>query len=150
MKHDEKSLRTLRGRVEGLGAAKEGVHHWWMQRMTALALIPLSMFIMGSFFNAVVFGSGYASATAWLQSPYMAVAMIAFLIAGFHHAASGVQVVIEDYVHCPVVKTASIVIVKFAAALLALLGIVAVLHIMFAASPLPPANLNSFIHHVFQ
>src|ERR1700749_5335796 len=112
MKKNKSSMRSLLGRARGLGSAKEGVEHWWMQRLTALALIPLSLYIVGTFFNAVVFGSGYDSALAWLSSPVTAVTMILLFGTAFHHAASGVQVVIEDYVHCEMWKLLSIIAVK--------------------------------------
>jgi succinate dehydrogenase / fumarate reductase membrane anchor subunit len=140
MSKKSKSLRTPLGKVRGLGSAREGTHHWWRQRLTALALIPLSLVIMGSFFNAVVFGDGYSSAIGWLSSPFAAVVVILSLGVGFHHAASGVQVVIEDYVHGEALKLTSIIIVKFAAVSLALLGAIAVIKILFfSLPPLPPS-----------
>jgi succinate dehydrogenase / fumarate reductase membrane anchor subunit len=135
MKKDATSFRSLLGRARGLGSAKEGVEHWWLQRLTAIALVPLSLYIMGSFFNAVVFGSGYQSALGWLHSPLAATAMILILIAGFWHAILGVQVVIEDYVHCEVMKLTSIILVKLAGFALAALGILAVARIYFMGLP---------------
>jgi succinate dehydrogenase / fumarate reductase membrane anchor subunit len=135
MKKDAKSLRSVLGRVRGLGSAKEGVQHWWLQRLTALALIPLSLYVVGTFFNAVVFGSGYDSAIGWLHSPLAATSLILALVAGFWHAALGVQVVIEDYVHCEVMKLTSIIAVKFAAVLFAVLGILSVARIFFSGLP---------------
>jgi len=127
------SLRSALGRARGLGSAKHGVEHWWAQRMTALALIPLSIYGVAAFFNNVV-GGGYADAVVWLHSPFAAVLVILFILVAFHHAASGVQVVIEDYVHCEAVKLASIIAVKFLASAFALLGTIAVIKILFSVS----------------
>lgn len=128
---DEKSLRAPLARVRGLGSAHQGVRHWWGQRVTALALIPLSLYIVGAFFNAVVFGNGYQDAVAWLQSPFATTFMLLFIAVGFHHAVSGAQVVIEDYVHCEVAKTLSLLFIKFAAVFLAVLGILAAVKTLF-------------------
>ncbi len=134
MKKKPTSLRSPLGRAQGLGAAKEGVEHWWLQRLTAIALVLLTFCIMGSFFNGIVFGEGYDSAIAWLRSPFAATAMILFIGAGFHHAASGLQVVIEDYVHCEALKLASIILVKFVAISLAILGFLAVARVFLSGT----------------
>jgi succinate dehydrogenase / fumarate reductase membrane anchor subunit len=127
---EEKSFRSALGRVRGLGAAKGGTHHWWLQRVTALALIPLMFYLLNRFFTLVV-PDGYDGAVKFLHSPIAATAMVLFLAAGFHHAASGLQVVIEDYVHCEVAKTLSILTVKFIAAACAILGILATGKVFF-------------------
>jgi succinate dehydrogenase / fumarate reductase membrane anchor subunit len=134
MTKETKSMRTPLAEARGLGSAKDGVEHWWLQRLTALALIPLSMYVVGSFFNAVAFGSGYDSAIAWLSSPFGAVTMILLIGVGFHHAASGMQVVIEDYVHSEALKLISLIAVKFIAAALTLLGSLAVIKVLFHAA----------------
>jgi succinate dehydrogenase / fumarate reductase membrane anchor subunit len=129
--HDAPSMKSALGRVRGLGSARAGTEHWWMQRLTSLALIPLSLILMGSFFNAAVFGNGYADTVAWLHRPWGAGTVLLFLAVGFHHAASGTQVVIEDYVHCECMKLASVITVKFAAAAFAVIGILAAGKIFF-------------------
>jgi len=139
MKDKTKSLRTPLAKVRGLGSAKEGAEHWWMQRLTALALIPLSIYVIYSFFAEVVYG-GYDGATVWLRNPFAALAAILFVGAGFHHAISGLQVVIEDYVHGECLKLASVIGVKFIGWSLALLATIAVLKILFFANmPMPHA-----------
>jgi len=131
------SLRSALGRARGLGSAKHGVEHWWMQRLTALALIPLSIYGIAAFFDSVAFGS-YEDAVIWLHSPFAAVLVILFILVAFHHAASGLQVVIEDYVHCEALKLASIITTKFLAAAFALLGCIAVIRVLFSVSGVAP------------
>ncbi len=100
-------------RVRGLGSAKEGTHHWIAQRMTAVALVPLTLWFVISLISLV--GADLAAVKAWLGSPFNAVLMILTLIAGFHHAQLGLQVVIEDYVHGHFCKIAALWVVKGAA-----------------------------------
>ena len=126
------SMRTPLAEARGLGSAKEGVEHWWLQRLTAIALIPLSIYAIAAFFTNEVYGD-FDNAVAWLSSPFAAVFMIMFLIAGFHHAASGVQVVIEDYVHGEALKLASLITVRLIAWTFGLLGVIAVIKILFFA-----------------
>ncbi len=116
-------------RVRGLGAAKEGVQHWWMQRLTAVALVPLSLwFVYAMIAHA---GADRAAILAWLHHPRNPVLLILLIATGFHHAQLGLQVVIEDYVHHEGWKLAGIVAVKLLAVLLAVGAIVAVLRLAF-------------------
>ncbi|MEP6147601.1 MAG: succinate dehydrogenase, hydrophobic membrane anchor protein, partial [Nisaea sp.] len=71
----DNSMRTPIGRVRGLGSAKSGLHHWWMQRVPAVALIPLTLWFVASLISLA--GAGYAETVAWLSSPIVAVLMIA-------------------------------------------------------------------------
>ncbi len=123
--------RTALGRVRGLGSAKEGVHHWWAQRLTAIALIPLSLWFVAGLIKAV--NGGYAAAAQWLARPMSAVMAVLLLIALFHHTQLGLQVVIEDYVHHEGTKLALVVAVKLVSFLLAAVGIFAVLHLSFVS-----------------
>jgi len=91
------SLRSPLGSVRGLGSAKHGLDHWWMQRMTALALIPLGLWLAASLISQV--GADHAAFKDWLGTPGRSVAMILFLFAAFYHMKLGIQVIIEDYVH---------------------------------------------------
>ena len=122
-------LRTELGRVRGLGSAKEGVQHWWMQRVTAIALIPLLLW----FVIAVVAHTGqdYAAVHAWLASPVTLGLMILLVGAVFEHAQLGLQVVIEDYVHSEWLKIAAILGVKLASLVLGLAAVVALAVIAF-------------------
>ena len=90
-------LRNDLGRVRGLGSAKEGVGHWWRQRLTAIALIPLSLWFVASL--VFLSDTDHATAVHWLGSPVTLGLMVLFLAATFYHAALGLQVVIEDYQH---------------------------------------------------
>ena len=100
-------------KVRGLGSAKEGTHHWIAQRMTAVALIPLTLWFVVSLIGLI--GADLAAVKAWMASPFNAVLMILTLIAGFHHAQLGLQVVIEDYIHGHGCKIAVLWLVKGAA-----------------------------------
>jgi succinate dehydrogenase membrane anchor subunit len=123
------SYRTPIGRARGLGSAKDGTAHWWAQRLTALALVPLVLWFVISVVRLV--GAGRGAVLDWLSSPVAAGLMILLIGATFHHAQLGVQVVIEDYIHNEAIKIASIILVKFAAFVLALAGILSVLAILF-------------------
>ncbi len=91
------SIETPLARVRHLGSAKEGVGHWWWQRLTALLLVPLSLWFVGSLWWIVVSGADYASFVDWLSGPVAAILMLLFLGATFYHLKLGLQVVIEDY-----------------------------------------------------
>lgn len=123
------NMRTPVKDAHGLGSAKDGVHHWWLQRVTAVALVPLVLWF--AFSLAVHAGSGYEGMRAWIGSPFTAGAVILLVATAFYHAQLGLQVVLEDYVGNKAWQIASIVAVKFVAAVLALTGILAVLSIAF-------------------
>lgn len=87
------------GRVRGLGAAKDGVHHWWLQRVTAVANIVLMLWFIFSLVRLPALD--YSSVTLWLRQPVAAVPMLLLIVSVFWHFRLGVQVLIEDYVHGP-------------------------------------------------
>ncbi len=124
---DHSSMRTPLGRAIGLGSAKEGVQHWWAQRLTALALVPLMLWFVASLIAHL--GMDRAAVLHWLGAPLPAIAMVLVLIAGLYHMALGVQVVIEDYIEHEGVKLAALVLDRFVAIVLAVAGIFAVLRI---------------------
>jgi succinate dehydrogenase / fumarate reductase membrane anchor subunit len=101
-----------------------------MLRLTSIVLIPLSLYVLVTFFNSVIFG-GYKGALHWAHEPPTGVFLILFLAAAFHHAASGLQEAIEDYIHCEYAKLATLLVVRFIAAVFALFGIIAVFTIQF-------------------
>ena len=123
-------FRTPLYNVRGLGSAKEGTHHWWMQRVSAMALAPLMLWL--AFSVASLSGLGYTESVAWLRSPLNAVLMLASVLALFYHGLLGLQVVIEDYVHHEGLKLASLVLLKF---LTLLLGIASALAVLRVAIP---------------
>jgi succinate dehydrogenase / fumarate reductase membrane anchor subunit len=122
-------MRSQLGRVRGLGSAKSGTAHWWAERVTSLALIPLTIwFVLVALHLA---GHSRADVAHWAANPVNATLLIATLLITFHHAALGLQVVIEDYIHVELTKTASLLAVKGLCALLALATVVAVLKLAF-------------------
>ncbi|MBT5267115.1 MAG: succinate dehydrogenase, hydrophobic membrane anchor protein [Rhodospirillaceae bacterium] len=125
----DKTMRTDLGRVRGLGSAKEGVHHWWAQRLTAIALLPLGLWF--AFSAPGLIGADHATAVAWLASPFNTIATALFVIAMFHHAQLGLQVVVEDYVHGEAAKLTVLIAVKFAALALGVISLYALLKIAF-------------------
>ena len=124
-------LRTPLARARGLGSAKAGVHHWWAQRLTAIALIPLVVWFAISL--VMMSGADYGAVRAWIGSPVVMVLLILTVAVGLHHGQLGLQVVIEDYVHGDGSKLALIVAVRFIAVLFGLAAIVAVLRIGFGS-----------------
>lgn len=121
------TLRSPLGRVRGLGSARSGVHHWWAQRITSAALLPLTLWFALSL--ATLAGAGHAATIAWIASPWNAVLLLATIGVGFHHTAAGLQVIIEDYVHAEGPRMAGILAVKAICLLLALAAALAVLRI---------------------
>jgi len=118
-------MRSQLGRVRGLGAAKSGVGHWWMQRLTALALVPLSLWFI---FNVLhLIGAPHEAVIDWISGPWTIVLMIALVVATFQHAQLGLQVVMEDYIHNDAVRLAALLAVKAAAILLGMACVVSVL-----------------------
>lgn len=128
MNANKPGFRTNLARVRALGSAKSGTHEWYLIRVTSVVLALLTLYPLFGFFIYAVYG-GRAGALAWLHSPIAATGIILFLIAGFHHGASGMQTVIEDYIHCAMMKTVGLLVVKFIAAAFAILGILATLKI---------------------
>lgn len=126
-------LRSPLGRVRGLGSAKYGTEHWWAARLSSLALIPLSLYVMYGLFEAVVFDPRYLSAYNWVQNPLNGAALLLYLVIGLQHTAQGLQVVIEDYVHAEGKKLLSLMLVNTVCSLLGLAGVLAIFKIMFGA-----------------
>ena len=123
------SMRTDLGRVRGLGSAKDGTAHWWAQRVTAVALIPLSLWFIYSAVTLV--GIDRAGFKIWLNGPGSILLMSLFLIALFYHMQLGLQVVIEDYVHNERNKIVSLVLNKLAAVFFAISSIIALIKVAF-------------------
>jgi succinate dehydrogenase / fumarate reductase membrane anchor subunit len=122
-------FNTPLSKVRGLGSAKDGTHHWWVQRVTAVANIPLILFVVISFVGNA--GKGHADWVAWLKQPVVSVLMILFIMNVVYHMRLGLQVVIEDYVHSHGLKVASLLLITFACVLIAALSIFSVLRIAF-------------------
>ena len=122
-------LRTPLARARGLGSARDGLHHWWAQRLTAIALIPLVVWFAISL--VMLSGADYEVARAWIGSPLVMVLLILTITVGLHHGQLGLQVVIEDYVHGDGWKLALIVAVRFVAVIFGLAAVVSILRIGF-------------------
>lgn len=123
------ALRSDLGRVRGLGSAKDGTSHWWAQRVTAVALIPLSIWFVFSVINLV--GIDRVGLKTWLNAPGSFVLMALFSIALFYHMQLGVQVVIEDYVHNEKNKVVLLVFNKLLAVFLVVSSITSLMKIAF-------------------
>ncbi len=121
------SLQTPLAKARGLGSAKSGTHHWIAQRLTAIALIPLSIWFVFSL--ACMTELSYQAAVEWIQSPLVAVFLLLFIIAMFYHTQLGMQVIIEDYIECKVTKFTGLILLKLASILAGLAAATAVLKI---------------------
>jgi len=122
-------LRTPLSRARGLGSARQGVHHWWAQRITAVALIPLVAWFAISLI--MMSGADYAVVRVWIGSPVVMVLLTLTIVIGLHHGQLGMQEVVEDYVHNEGMKLALIVLLRFTAVFFGLAAIVAILRIGF-------------------
>lgn len=123
--------RTPLSRVRGLGSIQSGTHHWWMQRVTAVALIPLSFFAVQLL--DLLFNAPYTETIAWLHSPLNSVVMVAWLMMVCYHSALGLQVVIEDYVAHEGMKIAAVWSVNLVFFFLTVAGVLAVLRTLCSA-----------------
>lgn len=124
-------MRSPLGRAIGLGSAKEGVTHWWRQRVSALALVPLTVWFVIAVIGLA--GADHATFVAWVRNPMTAIFLILLLIATFYHAALGLQVVIEDYVEREWARLASLLVMWLLCVLFAVRGIFAVLKLSLGA-----------------
>lgn len=116
-----------RARVRGLGSAKQGVQPWTAERVSAIALVPLMLWLVASII--VLHGASYVEFVAWLRRPLSSLLMVLSLIAVFHHTALGLQVVIEDYVHSAL-KVPALITVRLACFALCVAGLLATLRII--------------------
>lgn len=120
-------LRSALGRVRGLGSAKSGVHHWWVQRMTAVALVPLCLWFIFAVF--ALSGEPLVTVQAWIARPINTVLLLCLIGALFHHLQLGMQVVIEDYIHEDGVRLVALIAMRAGVVLLALTAAVSVLKV---------------------
>jgi succinate dehydrogenase / fumarate reductase membrane anchor subunit len=127
------SLRSPLGKVLGAGSAKQGVHHWWMQRLTSVALVPLSIWFVVSLLSLPSFD--HATVVAWMGQSWTALLLIFFVLVATWHSQLGVRVVVEDYVHGAGARTVTLVSVIFAHTLIGAAGVFAVLKVAFGTAP---------------
>jgi succinate dehydrogenase / fumarate reductase membrane anchor subunit len=116
--------RSPLAKVRGLGSAKAGTTHWWMQRVSAVALIPLSFWLI--IFLNLSLNAPYQETVEWLTTPLNTVCLVAWVLAVFYHAALGLQVVIEDYIAAEGVKIVAVWTVNLSFLMLALAALIAV------------------------
>lgn len=121
------SMRSPLGQARGLGSAKDGTHHFWVQRISAVALIPLSLWFV--FSVAQLAGGDYHAVRHWVHAPSVAVTLVLFLVAALYHSMLGVQVVIEDYIANEGSKIVALLLNKFLHAIVAVSTIFAVLKV---------------------
>jgi succinate dehydrogenase / fumarate reductase membrane anchor subunit len=119
--------RAPLAKARGLGSAKSGAHHWWMQRVTAVVLIPLSFWLV--IFLNLTFTAPYQQIVVWLASPINSIAMITWIVMVCYHAALGLQVVIEDYVAASGAKIVTVWLVNLTMLVLAVTALLGVFHI---------------------
>ena len=122
---------TPLARARGLGAARGGVGHWKLQRLTAMSNAVLVLWF--TFSAMALAGSSYEEVRAWLASPVTATLMILLVLSVFQHAPLGLQVIIEDYVHHPGARIAALVLVRLVVAGLAVACIVAISTVAFGS-----------------
>lgn len=120
-------LRTPLAKARGLGSAHAGSHSWWAQRLTALALIPLTLWFI---FSALqLLGAPRQLAKDWMSTPHCLVLMVLLILSTFYHLQLGLQVVLEDYVHAERLKLSAVIAVKAVCTVLAITCLIAVLKI---------------------
>jgi succinate dehydrogenase / fumarate reductase membrane anchor subunit len=120
-------MRSPLGRARGLGSAKDGTHHFWMQRISAVALVPLALWFV--FSVARYTGGDFLMVRHWVHAPSVAVTLVLFLVAALYHSMLGIQVVIEDYIGSEGAKIVVLLLNKFAHAIVAVSAIFAVLKV---------------------
>jgi succinate dehydrogenase / fumarate reductase membrane anchor subunit len=124
------SYRTPLSRARGLGAAKHGVGHWIGERVGAIALVPLTLW--GVYAVLRLAAGGYAFAVHWIAQPLNATLMVLLLGISFWHMHAGLRVVVEDYIHVTLNKSALLLLNLFVCALAGALSIVSILKVAFA------------------
>lgn len=122
-----KDLRSPLAKAKGLGASGDGSHHFWLQRITALALIPLVLWFCFSI--ALLPEASYSSVTQWLQSPFNAIMMTVLVVTSFQHAHLGLQVIFEDYIHDHAMRFIAVMTVKFLSYFMMAAGLYAIIKI---------------------
>ena len=122
-------MRSMLGRARGLGSAKSGTAHWWAQRVTAFALLPLVLWFV---YASVRFGGMKRAEVAhWAADPVVTTLLVALVIALFHHMQLGLQVVIEDYIHAERPRMVWLLLMRAATSLMALAALISVLKLAF-------------------
>ena len=124
-------MRSYLGRVRGLGSSNEGVHHWWMQRLTGVALFPLTLWFVFSVVGLA--DADLESMRSWVGKHFNPVLLILFIICMFHHGQLGLRVVIEDYIHSELTKIVFLTLIKLGAIFLGACSAFAVIRLTFGS-----------------
>ena len=131
-------LSSAVGRVLGNGSAKHGLDHWWSQRVTALALVPLGVWFGVSLLLIPRFE--YATLAHWMNHGWNAVLLVALVLLIAQHSYLGVRVVVEDYVHPPGARMVTLLVLQFAHVLIAVAGVLAILKVALGNASLGGAQ----------
>jgi succinate dehydrogenase / fumarate reductase membrane anchor subunit len=123
-------LRTPLSRVKGLGSAGDGTSHFWHQRLTALLLIPLVLWVA---YSVAALPAEHAALVAWIQQPLVTVGLVLIIIAVFYHAQLGLQIVIEDYIASHARRILVLLLSNLLCLLFGTIGVISVLKISFGA-----------------
>ena len=126
------NLVTPLNRVLGLGSAREGTEHWWGQRLSAIALAVLGLWL--TFSVAGIESFAYADVAAWARQPLTSVMLLLNVLTLCYHSQLGVQIVVEDYVHATGLKITTLIVSTFLHVLLAAIGVVSLLRVAFGAN----------------
>lgn len=118
------NLKSPLGHVLGLGSARNGTEHFWAQRLTAMALIPLAVWFALSLLSLT--SLDYYAVSAWMARPLNAVLVLLLVLVALYHSSLGTQVVVEDYVHAPALKITTLAVLRILHVALALAGAFAV------------------------
>ncbi len=130
MKNQNKDMRTPLSRVRGLGASRGGTHHFWLQRITALANIPLTLFFV--FVMASHLYAPHAQVAAFIAQPFVAVPLLLLVISLCWHMRLGLQVVIDDYLITPKLKWAALIFNQFFAISVAVVASLSLIKLVVA------------------
>jgi len=131
MEENSNEIHSRLRKARGLGSAKEGTNHWWLQRVTALALTPLTIWLVWSLISLTNYN--HFAVLAWIAEPLQASFLIIFFLVAFHHSQLGMQVVIEDYVSNHFARILFIIFIKFICYSLAIISVVSILTILIGA-----------------
>jgi succinate dehydrogenase / fumarate reductase, membrane anchor subunit len=126
------SMRSPLGRVLGEGAAHTGVRHWWLQRLTSIALVPLTVWFVVSLLALP--SLGYGTLIMWMSQSWTALLLILLVLTAAWHSQLGLRVVVEDYIHGAGARTLTLVLIGFAHVLLAAAGVFAILKVAFGGA----------------
>lgn len=121
--------RSPLSRARGLGSSKDGLGHWWMQRLTALGLVPLVLWFVISIVS--LSGQNHEQVVTWLQSPPHSILLSIFLVIGLYHSNLGLQAVFEDYIQARWLQLGARIAASFAAVLLGFTGVFSLMGLAF-------------------